>query len=96
MSSGESIRMKVDEIYPYVLPKLTNQSLTKEDVVSALNELEEKNESEGKPKLIGMTERAWMMMGVPMLAMYINSKSGGYRKSRRNRRRRNKSRKNRR
>ena len=42
MSSGESIRMKVDEIYPYVLPKLTNQSLTKQDVVSALNELEEK------------------------------------------------------
>jgi hypothetical protein len=87
--------MTVDEIYPYIKPKLTNQSLTKDDVASALNELEEKNESEGKPKLSGMSTRGWMMMGVDILARYINSKSGG-RKSRRNRRRRNKSRKNRR
>ena len=43
MSSAESIRMTVDEIYPYIKPKLTNQSLTKDDVASALNELEEKN-----------------------------------------------------
>jgi hypothetical protein len=55
MSFAESIRITVDEIYPYVLSNLRNQSLTKDDVATALNELEEKNESEGKPKLLGMS-----------------------------------------
>jgi len=46
----------VDEIYPYVREQLTNKSLTKDDVDSALNELDEKNEREGKPKLRGMDD----------------------------------------
>jgi hypothetical protein len=93
--SGENSRMTAEEVYPYVRPSLRNQSLTREDVISLINELEQKNASEGKPRLLELTTRGFMTFGIPEVVRYINSKSGG-RKSRRNRRRRNKSRKNRR
>jgi hypothetical protein len=53
-------------------------------VLSALNELDEKNEEEGKPTLKGLSLRGWSMFGDETLANYINAKSGG-RKSRRRR-----------
>ena len=89
--SGESSRITAEEVYPYVRASIRNQSLTQQDVISLINELEEKNASEGKPRLVEMSGRGFMTFGIPEIVRYINSKSGG-RKSRRNRRRRNKSR----
>lgn len=74
-ANSESIRMTIDEIYPEVRQKLKNKSLTKEDILSAIHELDKKNEEEGKSTLKGLSIRGWMLMGIDTLANYINTKT---------------------